>query len=354
MAKQSSGGKKKLRVGLIGAGGIAGTHTTHYKAMEDVEVVAACDVSEAGLKKFGDKFGVSKLYPEWKQMLKECELDAVSVCTPNGLHCQPTIDALTAGAHVLCEKPLAMNAAEGQRMVDAAKKSKKQLVIAFQYRFDPRSRILKRAFDEGFFGKILYARVRAIRRRGIPNWGVFGRKELQGGGPMIDIGVHALEMCHYVMGSPKPVSASGNCWTYLGNKASDTMSMWPNWDYKTYNVEDLAVGMIRLENGTMINIEAAFATHIDKEEFSFHILGEKGGACWDPFALFYDQSGVMLNATPHFLAKEDPFQIKMRHFVDVCLNDRKCEAPAEHGLMVQKMLDGVYASAEAGREVKID
>src|SRR4029077_7615282 len=131
----------------------------------------------------------------------------------------------------------AMNAAEGQKMLDAAKKNKKLLVIGFQYRYDVRSRILRKAVEDGFFGKILFVRVQALRRRGIPNWGVFGRKELQGGGPLIDIGVHVIEMAHYVMGSPKPIAASGNTWTYMGNKKSDVVSQWPNWDYKTYTVE---------------------------------------------------------------------------------------------------------------------
>jgi len=345
--------KKKLRVGIIGAGGIAGTHTENYKKFDDVEVIAACDVNDAGLKKFGDKFSVSRLYQEWKQMLKECELDAVSVCTPNGLHCQPTIDALNAGAHVLVEKPLAMNAVEGQKMVDAAKKNKKHLIIGFQYRFDPRSKILRQAVEEGFFGKVMFVKVQALRRRGIPNWGVFGRKDLQGGGPMIDIGVHALEMAHYVMGSPEPMFASGNTWTYMGNKPSDVKSMWPNWDHKTYTVEDLAVGMIRMKNGAMISIESSFAGHIKEDTFNFTIVGEKAGATWDPFQLYHDEAGMMLNSTPAYLPREDVFPQKMRHFVDVVLYDKKCEAPAEHGLMVQKMLDGVYQSAEAGREVKI-
>jgi len=199
----------------------------------------------------------------------------------------------------------------------------------------------------------MYVKVQALRRRGIPNWGVFGRKDLQGGGPMIDIGVHALEMAHYVMGSPEPVLASGNTWTYMGNKPSEVKSMWPNWDYKTYTVEDLAVGMIRMKNGAMINIESSFAGHIKEDIFNFTIVGEKAGATWEPFQLYHDEAGVMLNSTPAFLPREDVFPQKMRHFVDVVLYDKKCEAPAEHGLMVQKMLDGVYQSAEAGREVKI-
>src|SRR5207237_8459084 len=133
---------------------------------------------------------------------------------------------------------------EGQQMIDAAKKIKKELIVAFQFRFEPKSRLIRRQVDEGRFGKIMYARAQALRRRGIPNWGVFGRKDLQGGGPMIDIGVHILETAHYMIGSPRPVSCTGNTWTFMGNKASDVASMWPNWDHKTYTVEDMDVGMV--------------------------------------------------------------------------------------------------------------
>jgi predicted dehydrogenase len=346
--------KKKLRVALIGSGGIAGTHTDNYVKFPEVEVVAACDVNETVLQKFGDKYNVKKLYPDWKPLLKECEVDAVSVCTPNGLHMQPTVDALNAGCHVLVEKPMAMNVAEAQKMYDAAKKNKKHLVIGFQYRFDSRIRILKKAIDDGLFGKILYVRIQALRRRGIPNWGVFGRKELQGGGPLIDIGVHAIEMAHYAIGSPEPVSAFGNCWTYMGNKPSDVASMWPNWDYKTYTVEDLAVGSLRMKGGAIIQVEASFATHIEKDVWNFQVFGEKAGATFDPFQICFDHAGMMVNGTPGYIPRSEIFPAKMRHFVDVCLNDRKCEAPAEHGLMVQKMLDGIYAAAAAGKEVKID
>lgn len=353
MSKAEKSGKK-LRVALIGAGGIAGTHTENYKKFDDVEIAGACDVSEASLKKFGEKYGVTRLFNDWKTLLKETAPDAVSVCTPNGMHCQPTIDALAAGCHVLVEKPLAMNAAEGQKMLDAAKKHKRHLVIGFQYRFEGKIKLLKRAIDEGAFGKILFARVQALRRRGIPNWGVFGRKELQGGGPLIDIGVHVLEMTHYAIGSPEPLAATGCAFTYMGNKPSDVASQWPNWDYKTYTVEDLAVGHIRLKNGAVIHIEAAFATHIEKDMWTFQIFGEKGGATFEPFHIYQDNAGMMLNCTPAYVPKIEIFPHKMRHFVDVCLYDRKCEAPAEHGLMVQKMLDAIYASAEAGKEVKID
>ncbi len=347
--------RKKLRVGMIGAGGIAGTHVGYLVKFDDVEVVAACDIKKDRLDLMKEKFGIEGLYENWREMLAAENLDAVSVCTPNYLHFEPTVDALKAGCHVLCEKPLAMNAKEGGRMVDAAKKAGKELVTGFQWRFNSSVQFIKRAYDAGHLGEVIFAKVHAMRRRGIPNWGVFGQKELQGGGPLIDIGVHAMEMCHYAMGSPKPVAASGQIWTYMGNKKSKTVSQWPGWDYKKYTVEDLAVGMIRFENGAVMHVEAMFAGHIgkDQQKHGFELMGTKGGATQNPPTLSYDRDGTMLNVEPHYVEKVDEFEIKMRKFVDVALYGKASESTGEDGLMVQKMLDGIYRSAEEGKEVAI-
>jgi predicted dehydrogenase len=184
---------------------------------------------------------------------------------------------------------------------------------------------------------------------------VFGRKELQGGGPMIDIGVHVIEMAHYAMGSPKPVAASGNTWTYLGDKPSDIESAWKGWDWKTYTVEDLAVGLIRFANGATLSIEASFAAHIEKDVWNFSLMGEKGGANWDPPQVFSDQHGYMFTHAPAFVPHQGwdaNWAEKMRHFVEVCRDGRANIAPGESGLMVQQMLDGVYRSAAARQEVR--
>jgi len=349
---------KPFRVGFIGAGGIAHTHAKYYKGIDGVEMVAAADVSEKSLEKFKKEFPSVQTFTDYKEMLsKGPELDAVSICTPNGLHAENSITASNAGLHVLCEKPMAMNAKEGQAMIDAAKKAKKELIVAFQYRFQSNSRMIRKQVDAGVFGKIMYARAQALRRRGIPNWGVFGRKELQGGGPMIDIGVHILECTHYMMGAPRPIAATGNTWTWFGNKPSDVVSMWPNWDYKTYNVEDMAVGMIRFDNGAMLTIEASFVAHIEKDIWNTTLFGEKAGCNWDANQIFKDDNGYMTNANVAYVGKQDPefhFQEKIKHFVGVCKGERPNDCPAEHGLMVQKMLDGVYESAKKGKEVPIE
>ena len=364
-AKRST---KKLRVAFIGVGMIANAHIRALNKMDDVEIVGAADIDKNALKGKQDEFGYGDdmLFTDSSKMLKAVKPDAVNVCTPNGVHVKNTIDALRAGAHVIVEKPMAMNSRECKRMIEAAKKARKKLVIGFQYRYEPRTQFLKQAADRGTFGDIMFGRVQAMRRRGIPNWGVFGQKHLQGGGPMIDIGVHVLEMTHYVMGSPKPIAATGMVNTYLGNKKEKTkvVSQWPGWDYKTYTVEDIAVGHIRFDNGAVIHIEAMFAGHIEKDVWDFQLMGTQGGCTWSDPKIFTDELGHMVNIEPAYVgggwhgghgdAFGNFFRVKNRNFVDHVLHNKPTMAPAEHGLMVQQMLDAIYeSSAKGGKEVLI-
>ena len=356
MAKAKS---KKLRIAFIGAGLIAQAHMKALRNMPDVQIVGLADVNEQVLRDRAEEFGFKpgQWFTDSDEMLKKIKPDAVSVCTPNGLHAPNSIAASKAGAHVIVEKPMAMNAGEAQAMVDAAVAAKRKLVIGFQYRLDPRTQFIRRVAEEGVLGDVLFGRVQALRRRGIPNWGVFGRKELQGGGPLIDIGVHMLEQCHYAMGSPRPVAAVGMIHTYMGNKPSDVLSKWSGWDHKTYTVEDLAIGHIRFENGAVIHVESMFAGHIEKDVMDFQLMGQKGGCVWADPKVFCDKAGHMVDLTPGWLPHytiTQMFEVKLRQFVDHVLYDAPTLAPAEHGVMVQQMLDGIYASAEqGGKEVAI-
>ena len=178
---------KKVRIGFVGTGGIAAFQARILQKMEGVQVIAGADVSEKALSKFVDEFHIAHSFDDYNEMLQLKEIDAVSVCTPNYLHKDPAIAALKAGKHTLVEKPMAMNAREAQAMVDAARASKRKLVIGFQYRYSPPAQVIKRYVNEGNFGEVLFARVQALRRRGIPSWGVFGRKDLQGGGPLTSV-----------------------------------------------------------------------------------------------------------------------------------------------------------------------
>jgi predicted dehydrogenase len=347
---------KKLRVAIVGCGGISEVHLNAYKKIPEVEIVAGVDIKPERLTVMKEQFGIEKLYIKWSDMLKEVKPDAVDVCTPNGVHAPAVIDAARAGCHVITEKPMAMTPAECEAMIAAAKDKGVKLVCGFQYRYHPTTQMLCRARDAGKFGDIMFVKCQALRRRGIPNWGVFGQKKLQGGGPMIDIGVHIIEMAHYIIGSPKPVAASGNTWTYLGDKKSKTICPWPGWDHKTYTVEDLAIGQIRFETGALLQIEASFCAHIEKDVWNMSLMGTKGGGNWDPPGVFRDDYDTMVNEHPGFLPGTDfdkLFTIKLRNWVDGILRGTTLEAPGEAGLAVQKMLDGVYRSAAAGKEVAI-
>jgi predicted dehydrogenase len=249
-----------------------------------------------------------------------------------------------------------MNPGECEKMIAAAEKAGKQLAVGFQYRYHPNTQFLKRSADGGEFGDIMFMKCQALRRRGIPNWGVFGQKEKQGGGPMIDIGVHIIECAYAFMGSPKPVAASGNIWTYLGDKPSTIRNAWPNWDYKTYTVEDLAIGQIRFENGALLQIESSFAAHIEKDVMNFTAMGEKAGCSWESAAIFTDLNDLMVNAVPVYIGDGSwnyLFTTKLKNWVDGCLKGAPLNASGEDGLAVQKMLDGIYRSAAAGKEVNI-
>lgn len=361
-SKKADAAPKKLRVALIGCGGICQTHMAAYKEIPEVELVGFCDIKPERLEYMQKTYDVKPeiCFEKWNDMIEAVKPDAVDICTPNGVHMAPAVDAANAGCHVMVEKPMAMNAAECEKMIAAAEKNKIKLAVGFQHRYNSKTDYLMKAKANNQFGNIMFVKCQALRRRGIPNWGVFGQKELQGGGPMIDIGVHVVEMAHYFMGSPKPVAATGNTWTYLGDKKSDTMSVWPNWDYKTYTVEDLAIGHIRFDNGMIMQIESSFAAHIDKDEWRFTAMGDKGGCCWDPLEIFTDMDGAMVHIKPDYISPDWNsnwtylFIRKLQNWVDGCLKGTDLRASAEAGLAVQKILDGIYASAEkGGKEVTI-
>ncbi len=352
--------KKRLRWAIIGTGYISGVHIAALSRIPEVEIVAGCDIRPERLEWFKTQPGCANaaVYEDYNEMLKREKLDVVDVCTPNGVHCAASIAGLKAGCHVMTEKPMAMDPAECVKMINAAKKAKKLLAVGFQVRYREPVQMCVRAREAGLIGDIMYSKIHALRRRGIPNWGVFGQKALQGGGPLIDIGVHMIESAHYAMGEPKPIAASGMTWTFLGDKKSDVVSQWPNWDYKTYTVEDLAVGQIRFDNGALMQIESSFCAHIGQDEAYWELMGTKGGFSTKDAKLYTDMAGTMVNAQSGFLpAPNYPADVvcKMQNFIDGILKKTPLCVPGEEGLVVQKMLDGLYRSAaKGGAEVKID
>jgi len=345
---------REIKVGVVGTGGISRFQAKFLSAIEGVEIVAGCDVRKDALDEFAEEFGCEQKFADYNDLVKLDELDAVTVCTPNYLHKDPTIAALKAGRHVMVEKPMAMNAQEAREMVDAARESGKTLVMGFQWRLGPETQAVKRFVDDGQVGKVMFARVQALRRRGIPSWGVFGRKDLQGGGPLIDIGVHLIEAAHYLMGEPKPVAASAQMFTYMGDRPPVATGQWGEWDWKTYTVEDLAVGFLRFDNGSVMSVESSFCAHIEKDVFNITIMGEKGGATTNPPRLFKDDAGQMVNVEPALVRKYQSMEKKIQDWIAYLRGERETECPGESGLVIQTILDGLYKSAEEGREVALD
>lgn len=342
-----------LRLGFIGCGGIAQRQLASVQKLPGVEVVAVSDLREESIEAFRQKTPEAKAFLDWRALVHYKDLDAVSVCTPNHLHREQSILALQYGKHVLVEKPMAMNVGEAIEMEEASKKAKRVLQIGFQERFSPAARLLKKQAENGFFGDILHVRVLALRRRGIPNWGVYGQMKAQGGGPLIDFGIHWLEMAHYLMGNPEPVTASGTTFRYFGTLKSSTISRWPNWDNETYDVEDMAVGFLRFANGATLSIETSFVAQIEKDISQVQIMGSKGGAITEPLLLFSDFNDYMMTMSPQYMLQEPGFDAKMRHFIECARDGIKCEAPAKDGVAVQKMIEGLYKSANEKKEVAL-
>jgi predicted dehydrogenase len=354
-----------LRIGMIGVGSVVShfympaiieLNASHAGELGPVEIVAVADVVEANLAKMRDQFGVKNGYHSYHQMLeKHPELHAVIIATPNEHHVAPTVAAMAHGLHVLVEKPMARTVDECREMLHAAKASGKELVVGFQWRWHAESRFIRRQVEEGLLGEIKYVRVQTLRRRGIPNWGNFVQKANTGGGGLIDMGVHLCELALFLMGShhSEPVSAVGSTWTYLGNRPDETENIWPNWNHKDYDVEDLAVGHVHFANGASMVVEASFAAHVKEPVHDVQIFGTRGGATWSRAEVYTDMNGYMMNLTPGYLRKTDIWHEKMRHFVEVCRGMRTNASSGEEGLAVQKILSGIYAAAGAGREVAL-
>ena len=350
---------KPIGIALIGTGYIGtGAHLPAYQKMQDeglVRIAAVCDINEDALRAASEKFGVAQTFTDYRKMLELDEIVAVDVCTPNYLHKQPVVDSLKAGKHVLCEKPLAINASEGAEMVAAARAAGRQLGVGLNVRFGAGAQAVKRFVDDGKLGDIYYARAHALRRRGIPGWGLFTQKDKQGGGPLIDIGVHILDLTLWLMGHPEPVSVTGQTYTKFGTREG-VLGLMGQWDPKTFTVEDFAAGFIRFGNGATLSLESSFVANIAENQFHTVLLGTEGGAQLYPSddsrtRLFREESGTLTDTTPVFLPRVGTHEAELRAFVQALADDMPVPVSGEQGLRVTRILDALYESAETGREV---
>jgi predicted dehydrogenase len=348
-----------LKVGIIGAG-IGKSHATGFRGCKDVEIAAMAELNEERARKVMQDFGIRNYYKDYKEMLRAEGLDAVSVGIPNFLHKQVVIDCLNAGANVLCEKPMAMNAGEAEEMALTAKRKKKLLMIGFTNRFSAEAKLLRSIVKGGGLGDVYHGRAFCVRRRGIPGLGGwFTTKKMSGGGGIIDIGVHIIDLTLWQMGFPKPVAVSGQTYMKFGHKMDyNFVSMWGGLVKRGgFDVDDYASALIRLEGGKSISADVAWACNAGEEGFKTTILGDKGGALLEPWGkpgltIYKEEFGKIVDVVPK-VAEENGWVNEFNNFCDSIRGLAKPCSPAEHGVTVQKILDAIYLSSKLNKEVKI-
>lgn len=364
---------KKIRIGIIGCGGIA--NNKHFPALqsqeEKCELVGFCDIIEERAKTACEKFGAAdaKYYTDYKELLKDESIDLVHVCTPNVSHCPITVDAFAAGKHVMCEKPMAHCSADAEEMVAAWKASGKKFTIGYQNRFRDDTYALHKSCEQGDLGNIYFAKAHAVRRRAVPTWGVFPNKVLQGGGPLIDIGTHALDITLWMMDNYEPVSVSGSVFYELGHlEKGPEGNIFGPWDPETFEVEDSAFGLIKMKNGATIYLEAAWALNVlESREASTTLCGTKSGAEIH-HGMSYPKDELIYNFAEHDLLMQktispsglvDFFEgggsseavREAKQWLEAVLNDEEPLVQPEQALVVTKILEAVYQSAETGKEI---
>ena len=359
----------KVRIGIIGCGGIAnGKHMPALKKLPQVEMVAFCDIIEEKAIKAAKDFGVpgAKVFTDYKQLLEEKDIDVVHVLTPNKQHSFITVDALEAGKHVMCEKPMAINSAEAKKMLDAAHRTGKKLTIGYQSRFRPNSMYLKKMIEAGDLGEIYYANATAIRRRAVPTWGVFLDEENQGGGPLIDIGTHALDLTLWEMNNYEPAMVVGTTYRKLAD-TENAANAWGSWDPKKFTVEDSAFGYIKMKNGATIFLEASWALNtLLANEAKTLLCGTKGGADMlgeggalringEKYSKLYTEIPDLKASGAAFFegVSDNPAEVEARMWIDHVKDDSKpLITKPEQAYVVTQILEAIYKSAATGETVK--
>ncbi|MBR6558212.1 MAG: Gfo/Idh/MocA family oxidoreductase [Clostridia bacterium] len=351
---------EKLRIGVIGCGNMGrGVHIEAYKRMKNIEVVSVCDVlrdrAELASSMVG---GNAQVFESYTDLINAGGIDAVDICTPNYLHSVIAVEALNAGLHVFCEKPDAVSVAEAEKMKAAAEASGKVLMVMRNNRYHGVSSYLKKYIEAGKMGEIYTARCGWIRRRGIPGkGGWFTTKAQSGGGPLIDLGVHMIDLTMWLMGNPKPVAVTGCTYSkFSGTNIEDSVhsKFGDKKEDGTFDVEDLAMGFIRFDNGATLQVECSWASNIEQSHRFFELRGTKGGTSWrngEKLRINTEDDQGLLVIEPTVPGTRQIHEENLRHFADVLLNGAEPMFVPEQGLNMIKILEALYKSAECGHEI---
>ncbi len=360
--------ERKIKIGIIGCGGIAnGKHMPSLASLPDVEMVAFCDLISERAKAAAEKYGTpdAKVFTDYKELLKLDDIDVVHVLTPNREHADISIDALRAGKDVMCEKPMAKSAADAQRMLEAAKETGKKLTIGYQHRHKPESIYAKQLIDDGKLGEIYYAKCYALRRRGTPNWGVFLNEQEQGGGPVIDIATHSLDLTLYLMNNYEPQMVVGK--THKKLEHPEMGNVWGDKGVSTTPLEESACAFVLMKNGATILVETSWSLNTSEEikEGSCMLCGSKAGLqiINDKLTVnevIYDRKTTTdVDTSAGGVAfydgkKASPAQTEAARWIDAVINDKQPVVLPEQALVVSKILEAIYTSSKTGKPVYFD
>ncbi|MCM8815303.1 MAG: Gfo/Idh/MocA family oxidoreductase [Candidatus Omnitrophica bacterium] len=351
---------KKLKVGIIGAGGISHCHIDAFRQLPDIEIAAICDTNQEKLAFVAEKFGILKRFVNWEDIVKE-PVDIISICSPNAFHAQQAVAALKSGKHVICEKPVATNVEEAEMILETAKQTGNKFMVAFCHRFAPHSQFMKKMVDNGQLGEIYYAKASYLRRRGIPGLGTwFTTKKLAGGGPLIDVGVHILDLVIYLMGCPEPELILGVTYNKFKSQAVD--GGWPPlWSrvgdkpIGTFDVEDLGAGFIKFNNGATLFLEASWAGN-SETGLKIALFGTKSGVQYStslhpPLRIYGELNGVVTDTTVEF-PSVNVYNAEIEHFVNCVKNNTQPITTPQEIITVIKIIQNIYRSAETGKPVE--
>ena len=357
---------KIIKAGVVGCGGIAnGKHLPAIKRNGKIELVAFCDLIKERAEKAKEEYGTpdARVYTDYTELVKE-DVDVVYVLTPNNAHAPVSIAAMKAGKHVMCEKPMAKTYAEAKEMVETAKETGKILTIGYQNRYRADSQYLKSVCEADELGDIYYAKAHAIRRRAVPTWGVFLDEEKQGGGPLIDIGTHALDLTLWMMNNYEPASVTGSTYRKLADQ-TQTGNAWGDWDPEKFTVEDSAFGFIKMKNGATIVLEASWALNsLEVDEAKTSLCGTKAGADMkDGLRINRVHHGRQCVEKPDLGAggvafydgtEEKPADIEAEVFYNAVTKGTPLTVEPEQALVVTQLLEAIYESAKTGKTIYFD
>ncbi|PEA52476.1 dehydrogenase [Bacillus pseudomycoides] len=335
-----------MRIGIIGAGGIAtGRHIPAFKQLGNECVIwGVSDINSERATEVANEHRIPHVFANYKDMLTE--VDAVCICTPNKFHAEIAIAALQAGVHVLCEKPMALCKQQCEEMLEASQKTDRKLAIAYHYRFMKEAQAAKKMMTE--VGRPLVARVKAMRRRKVPGWGVFTNKELQGGGSLIDYGCHLLDLSLWLMGNPKHTVVLGSAYNEL-SKIPNQLNQWGTFDHETFHVDDHVTAYIKFENGASLLLETSWSANIEDDEEHVSISGIDGGINVFPLELYTTKNGMLMNSTAAWIEGEEDYSLmQAKNFIDACNGKTELVVKPEEALQVSAIIDEIYETSQIG------